>query len=234
MAIPPDFRALNSSITSNALAFSSFKRILARGAGSRVGAGLPKPTPTNTPTNSLTPTNTPTNSVTPTLTPTVTNTLTPTITPTLTRTPTTTVTPTITPTITLAPMDLSYVYNTDPASFPWGSVDSKDVYGFASEFIQPGTALFFNGQVPYVTFNDQVQSSIYLDGDVLIPALFYNKSRLTDPEQVAIGVAITNTVDGPGFFDNGPYRDINNGGTIIAYGNLQPGRVNLYTGKLRP
>jgi hypothetical protein len=91
-------------------------------------------------------------------------------------------------------MDLSYVYNTDPESFPWGSVDSKDVYGFASEFIQPGTALFFNGQVPYESFNDQAQSSIYLDGDVLIPALFYNKSRLTDPEQVAIGVAITNTV----------------------------------------
>jgi len=234
MAIPPDFRALNSSITSNALAFSSFKRILARGAGSRVGAGLPKPTPTITPTPSVTQTNTPTNSVTPTVTPTVTNTLTPTITPTHTVTPTNTVTPTITPTITLAPMDMDYVYNADPVASPYDVLDNSGTYGWQSDYVTPGVALFFNGLAPYAGFAEYDLTDVYLDGDIFIPALYYAKSRKFDASQVAIGVALSNTGDGPGFFNNGPYRDVNNGGPIIAYANLRPGRVDLYTGKLRP
>lgn len=230
MAIPPDFRSLNRNITSNALAFSSFKRILARGAGSRVGAGLPNPTPTVTPTISVSPSVTPTTTITPTNSPTNTPTITPTITRTPTLTPTVTVTRTCTPTWTLAPINVDAVFNADPAQPAWDSMISTDIYGWEAPFVQPGIAFFFNGAVPFgPDFFDQTYTSVYLDGDVLIPQLAFNSSRLSNPANIVIGVALTNTPDGPGFFENGPYNN-----SIIAYANLTEGRTDLYSGQLRP
>jgi len=230
MAIPPDFRSLNRNITSNALAFSSFKRILARGAGSRVGAGLPNPTPTITPTNSVTPTITPTTTVTPSNSPTVTPTHTPTTTITPTITPTVTVTRTCTPTMTLAPINVDAVFNSDPSQPAWDSMISTDVYGWEAPFVQPGIAFFFNGTVPFgPNFFDQTYTAVYLDGDVIIPQLAFNSSRLSSSTDIVIGVALTNTGDGPGFFENGPYNS-----SIIAYANLTEGRTDLYSGQLRP
>jgi len=235
MAIPPDFRTLNRNINSNALAFSSFKRILARGAGSRVGAGLPNPTPTVTPTISLTPTNTPTNSVTPTITRTVTPTITPTTTTTPTITPTITVTPTITPTMTQIPIDLDVVFNADPANPTFDSINDPDYYGIVAPYVIPGVALFFNGTVPLDPSPlNQIICSVYLNGNVIIPVLYISGQRLASITNTAFGVSLTNTVDGPGFFENGPYRDLNNGGPIQAYGNFAQGNVYLFTGSLRP
>jgi hypothetical protein len=131
-------------------------------------------------------------------------------------------------------MDMDYVYNADPAADPYDVLSSSDVYGWESDYVTPGLALFFSGLAPYTNFAEYDLADVYLDGDVIIPALFFAKSRLVDASQVAIGVALSNTGDGPGFFNNGPYRDVNNGGPIIAYANLRPGRVDLYTGKLRP
>ena len=122
-------------------------------------------------------------------------------------------------------LSFNFVYNANPNSYPWDSFNSKGVYGWSSEFLQPGTALFFNDALPWEYFRDQVCCDLYLDDQILCPAIFCNAARVG----TLVGVALTNTADGPGFFPNGPYRTINHGGIIVASGKLQPGRFNLYT-----
>lgn len=232
MAIPQDFRAINRSITSSALAHSSFKRILARGPGSRVGIGLPNPTPTITPTPSITPTITPTKTITPTITPTITSTTTPTITPTKTVTPTVTLTPTVTPTWTLTPMNVEYVFNSDPDAEFWSSMND---YGWYADIVAKGVSFFFNGDVPLsenpldnaicsITWQPTNAPSI-----VLIPNLEFNKARLSDSVNKVIGISLTNTPDGPGFYGPGEFTPY-----ISAYANLFEGNIVLGPGGLRP
>ena len=94
-----------------------------------------------------------------------------------------------------------FVYNSNPNSYPWDSFDSQGIYGWKSDYFQPGAALFFNDTLPWGRFWDMVLTSIYLDDQILNPAIFCNAARVG----TLVGVALTNTTDGPGYFSNGPY-----------------------------